>query len=115
MLGPYEEEFRKYLLGKSWFPEHTALWVMVAQNNSPAVFSMLAPYRGPVRAWHTYKFLFLGIGFELFVGKAIPADYREMCFVRGEGNPIYMSDMFSNRIAGEMWMTIQKTRNLTKR
>jgi len=115
ILGPYEERFRKYLLAEKGFPENCALWVMVAENNTPAVFSMLAPYRGPIRSWHTYKFVFLGIGFELFVGRAIPQDYREMCFVRGAGNPIYMSDRFSDRIVGEMWMSIQRTRNLIKK
>jgi hypothetical protein len=115
MLGPYEESLRRYLLGQEGFPENCVLWVLVTEHSTPAALSMLAPYRGQTRAWHTYKFLFLGIGFDLFVGKAIPEDCREMCFVRGEGNPIHMSDMFGDRIVGEMGMSISRTRDLVRR
>ena len=88
---------------------------MVAENNTPPVFSILVPYAGPKRAWRTYKSLFLGISFDLFVGKAIPDEHRDMCFVRGEGNPIYMSDMLGERIAVEMRMSIKRSRNFVKK
>jgi hypothetical protein len=35
-LGPYEEQFREYLLGEAPFPPSAALWVWVARHETPS-------------------------------------------------------------------------------
>jgi hypothetical protein len=90
LLGPYENDFREYLLGKQHFPESAALWVAVTQTEDTAITAnVLEPMRGrPVASCKVQKFLFLGISFMLYVGKRMDASYRKMCLVNGFGNPI---------------------------
>jgi len=98
-LGAYEEQFREYLAGKAPFPESTALWVSVPQDTkTPFVHLSLTPYGGRWDRCHLYKLVVLGVGFYLLVGARIPSEARSMCFVSGNGNPIYRTDMLEEGI-----------------
>lgn len=97
-LGPYEEQVRKYLLGEAQFPQDCVLWVSVPENITPMAGLSLTPYGGRKGGHHAYKLILLGVGFHLLVGRRLPAEYREMCFVRGRGNPIFRTDMLEDAI-----------------
>jgi hypothetical protein len=114
-LGPYEEQFRRYLLGTAEFPRNAALWVSVSERNSDAVFAVVAPYHGRVRGCHAYRALFLGIGFDLFLGKNLDSSTRSMCFIRGSPtHPMYLTDMLDEHIGYDMARRIEKVRDLVK-
>ncbi len=104
MLGPYEEEFRKYLMGETGFPEHAALWVAVTVSKgldiAAGVFEPATSRPDPTCKVH--KFFLLGISFMLYVGKTIDARYKTFCFVRGWGNCIGIQSILDDAIA-RMW------------
>lgn len=92
-MGPYEEELQKYLMGKAGFPRDCALWVSVSDNITPFTGSSFIPYGGRTKGWWQYTLFVLGIGFQLFVGKGITKEHRDLCFIRGKGNPIIRTDL----------------------
>ncbi|HEV2199223.1 MAG TPA: hypothetical protein VGR73_05350 [Bryobacteraceae bacterium] len=97
-LGPYEEDLRKYLMGEAPFPEDCALWVSISDTTTPMTGLVLSPYGDRHGPCHAYKLVVLGVGFNLLVGKRIPQQGREMCFVRGVGNPIFRTDMLEDAL-----------------
>jgi hypothetical protein len=92
-LGPYEEQLRSFLMGERAFPPNCALWLSVPESITQFTRLSLTPYGGRHDGYYLYKFVALGVGFYLLVGGQIPPAAREMCFVRGLGNPIYRTDM----------------------
>ena len=101
-LGPYQEELRTYLLGQTEFPRYCVLWVSVADARTPIDAFSLTPYGGRTQGYHVYKLLVRGVAFHLFVGKRIPAQFRQTCFVRGTGHPIYRTDMLEEALLKDM-------------
>jgi hypothetical protein len=101
-LGPYEESLRKFLMGEMPFPENCVLWVSLPENLTPIASLSLAPYGGSRGTFHTYKLLVLGVGFHLLIGKGIPQQQRQLCFVRGAGNPIHKTDMLEDSVIQDM-------------
>lgn len=101
-LGPYEEQLRKYLMGEAEFPQDCVLWISVPENVTPIAGLSLTPYGGRKGGHHAYKLIVLGVGFHLLVGKQIPRQLREMCFVRGIRNPIYRTDMLEEAITQDV-------------
>ena len=95
-LGPYED--RLYLAGAATFPDHCTLWVSLAETATPLESLSLTPYGGRRAGYHVYKLLVRGVGFHLLVGKQIPYQLRRMCFVRGDGNPIWRTDMLNEAV-----------------
>jgi hypothetical protein len=49
-----------------------------------------------------YKFLIPGLGFELFVGRAIPAPVRRMCMVRSPEGLLFTSEKMEEATLAEM-------------
>jgi hypothetical protein len=100
LLGPYEAEFREYLLGKREFPENSALWVAVTESDDTAISAnVLEPIRRrPVASCKVHKFFLLGINFLLHVGKRMDASFKSMCLVRGSGNPIGIQAMLDEEM-----------------
>jgi hypothetical protein len=93
-LGPYREQLRAYLNGEAEFPRGCILCVQLPTRNTEFVTMMVHPYPTRTRGIHVYTLLFLGIGFALFVGRQIPQAWREVDFVRGTGNPIFVMPGF---------------------
>jgi hypothetical protein len=89
-------------MGETQFPENCALWVTVPDTITPVVGLSLTPYGGRKGRHHAYKLIVLGVGFHLFVGRQMPPHFREMCFVRGYGNPILRTDMLEQVIMQDM-------------
>jgi hypothetical protein len=102
-LGPYEEALRQYLVGDADFPQDCVLWVSVPDHVTPFSGVSLTPYGGrQIRGFRCYKLVVLGVGFLLFVGRNLPKEIREPCFVRGTGNPIAKTDMLEEGITQDV-------------
>ncbi len=97
-LGPYKEQLRKYLMGEAQFPADCALMVSVPVNATPLLGLSLVPYGGRKGTHHCWKLIVLGVAFHLLVGKQIPRTLRQLCFVRGIGNPICRTDLLEQGI-----------------
>lgn len=99
-LGPYAEPLRQYLMGVSEFPSDMTLTVTVRVPSSVSHLTF-----GPVGEWRglhlVAKFPMPGIAFSISAGMEIPAAFRQMCFVRGDGNPIFVSEAIETHIREE--------------
>lgn len=102
VLGPYEEQLRRFLLGETPFPSNCVLWVSVPKTITPFVHLSLTPYGGRKDGYRLYKLVVLGVGFHLLVGGQIPGVARAMCFVSGPGNPIYRTDQLEQGIVKDV-------------
>jgi len=78
-FGPYEERFRRYLLGQQAFPERASLIVSISGNQAPHL-GAIYPYGGGrlVQGPRQYRFAIPGMAFWLHVGQ-IPYVLRELC------------------------------------
>jgi hypothetical protein len=56
---------------------------------------------------HGHSFVMPGLAFALIIGKSIPEELRRLCFVRGAGNPILVTDAFEDRLYQEILATLQ--------
>lgn len=91
-LGPYSEQFRKFLLGEANFPEHVVLLLTVREASDTSMLT--ATPVGDRRDGHSvYKFPMPGLAFAIAVGKGMPAEFRKFCFVRGIGNPLSVTPL----------------------
>jgi hypothetical protein len=88
-LGPFEEPLRLYLLGEAEFPPNMTLSVVVRASSNISRFT-----HGPIGEWRgplfVAKFPMPGFGFSIAAGIDAPAPLRQACFVRGQGNPIFV-------------------------
>lgn len=89
-LGPYEEEFRRYLAGEADFPLNAALLVCVRETG-PLSHITFEPAGGRLNTVHAHKFAMPGFSFTLFVSKQLDNSLRKLCLVRGVGNPLLHS------------------------
>jgi hypothetical protein len=83
-LGRYEEQLRQFLLGVADFPQYTALIVTVTNYRLPMPLSGYghAPHETRRTPYHQYRFVLLGITFDLLVGSGIPEGMRNACTLR---------------------------------
>jgi hypothetical protein len=93
-LGPYEEAFRRYLLGDE-FPRNAVLIIAVGfgmeeMRNAVVTFPYLTDRQKDHRQ---YRCTVPGITFQLFLGAQLPNALRSMCSVRSQQRLIYMSDI----------------------
>jgi hypothetical protein len=72
-LGPYEDRFRRYLLGQTTFPEIAVLLVNVSSRPKPMMNMFTLPVGKRIDKHHMFVFAIPGIDFTLFVGPRIPA------------------------------------------
>ncbi len=70
-LGPYEEEFRRYLHGQAPFPLQSRMMLQVSDSPNPDLV-ITFPHRTKLRGMFRYKFQIPGLQFVLFVGGKIP-------------------------------------------
>jgi hypothetical protein len=73
-LGPYEEPFREFLLGKTSFPDRVVLSVRVAARPD-ALDVAYVPHVGKRDGVHFYKFCIPGLVFLALVGGQIPEEH----------------------------------------
>jgi len=91
-LGPFQEQFRQYLLALLPFPKDCSLSVVVREGKEIDRLTY-APLGKREENFHVYKFPMPAIGFSIVVSKNIPRNYREKCFVHGHGNPIVVTTL----------------------
>jgi hypothetical protein len=96
-LGPFQESFRAYLMGLADFPVDCALLVTVREGKEIDRLTH-APVGERREFCHIYKFPMPGLAFSLAVGKNIPENYRNSCFVHMPGNPIMVTPIL------EQWL-----------
>jgi hypothetical protein len=91
-LGPYQEQFRRYLMGLDAFPKDCALWVSVreAKEIDRLTYTPVGKKDGKC---HVFKFPMPGLAFLLAVSKNVPSKYRENCFVYAHGNPLVVTSI----------------------
>ncbi|HUJ30839.1 MAG TPA: hypothetical protein VLY23_06125 [Candidatus Acidoferrum sp.] len=96
-LGPFQEPFRTYLMGLAPFPKDSSLWVIVREGGQidRMTYAPLGKREGKV---HVYKFPMPGLGFSLTVSKNVPTNYRNLCFVHGNGNPIIATTILEDML-----------------
>jgi hypothetical protein len=82
-LGPYEEDFRKYLLGQGPLPPNAfgAIDIVGDKNLWPWVFVPYGGRRRGILEWQ-YIFPFLGIVFVFFLGKSVDPTRFRYCAYR---------------------------------
>ena len=95
-LGPFQEQFRKYLLGLEDFPIHCSLLVIVRERKIIDRITYGEPVGGRHGNIHRYNFAMPGLAFTLITSKNVPANFREKCFVHGSGNPIIVTTIIDN-------------------
>jgi len=99
LLGPFQEQFRAYLMGLKAFPKDCSLWVVVREGKIDRL--TYPPVGKRMGNFHVYRFPIPGLAFTLVVSKNIPANYREMCFVHGSGNPIIVTTLIDKLLEEE--------------
>lgn len=96
-LGPYKEDFRRYLLRRSDFPMNAALTVTVRE---PGMIWKHThnPISSRIDRAYVHKFVMPGFVFHLRVGKDLPDWVQETCFVRGAGRPLIVGSYLEQGI-----------------
>jgi hypothetical protein len=106
-LGPYELEFRKYLLEEGApFPKRTRL-VVVLLDHSRVTFGRvdraIVTYRETRKhGQRIYRFALLGVDLRLYVGGQIPRAVDERCFARTGRVLIGTADAFAKEMGTVM-------------
>lgn len=108
-LGPFQEQFRSYLMGSASFPSDSRLWVAVREGGRVDRLTY-PPYGSRVDKVRVYKFPMPGLAFTLIVSRNIPAAYREMCFVYGPRNPIIVTPVVEQFIWSDAVKLYRKAR-----
>lgn len=91
-LGPYGEKVRTFLRGETSFPNNMGL-VLSVLSREKALVSFSAPYRNPIREFHSFTFHIPGILFVLSVGKRLGPDMPHICFASNSAHPILVADL----------------------
>jgi hypothetical protein len=95
----YEEEFRRYLLGRAGFPANTALIVAMSSSGSQWSNAAWAPTGGRKGDFHLWQFNIPGMMFQLFVGKVLPLPVKTLCLVRSPLKIIRVTDNVDRQMA----------------
>jgi hypothetical protein len=91
-LGPYQEQIRKYLLGKSQIPPNIELIVTLSQLGIPVLaFNLPVSYR--VDGIRCYSFHIPGISFVIPIARGISSSWLDICLLRSALRPIIISTM----------------------
>jgi hypothetical protein len=110
-LGPYEREFRYYLLGLSDFPLSASLVVTVSNRDSTRL-TMTGPHGNRKSGFHEYGFFIPGMTFDLFVGgKRLTGIRERSCIVHAPERPIFLADLYepvASRALGKLLATAKR-------
>jgi hypothetical protein len=96
-LGPFEDGFRRYLLGEAAFPTNSALLVVVRTKSLVSAVCRL-PSKGRVDGARVYNFTMPGFVFNLFVGKNLPLHFRAISFAHNPDHPLSVTDIMESGI-----------------
>lgn len=107
-LGPFQEQFRQYLMGLQAFPKDCSLWVVVREGKEIDRLTY-APIGERKGNFHVYKFPMPGLAFSLVVSKNIPANYRERCLVHGPGNPVVLTTLIDKLLVDDAVKMLQRS------
>jgi hypothetical protein len=99
-MGPFQDTFRRYLLGQEAFPTAACLWVIARERSDVDQFTY-TPTQTRVDGVRLCRFPMPGLAFMLFVSKNVPANYRKMCFVSAPGNPLFLTSLLERLILDE--------------
>jgi hypothetical protein len=106
-LGPYQEQFRQYLLGMQAFPKDCSLCVVLREGKE--IDRLTYPPVGQRKGtFHLYRFPMPGLAFTLAVSRNIPPSHREMCFVHGRGNPLFVTSCLEPLLLDEARKFVQR-------
>jgi hypothetical protein len=96
-LGPYEEQFRAFLLGESSFPANAACVLLFHDLPLPNGQNVRRMCTTPVTErhgrYHSTRFPIFGPQYWVAVGKEIPAWSRRYCLAQGERPILLMPQM----------------------
>lgn len=112
-LGPFQEQFRRYLLGEEPFPRDASLWAAVREGKD---LDRLTHTPTLVRAdgLHAYKFPMPGLAFTLIVSKNIPTRHRALCLVHGARNPIAVTSILEKWLAQDASKLLKLAKGASK-
>jgi hypothetical protein len=74
-LGPYEADFRAFLLGQVQFPQNAAIVVAVLERGGEFAVS---PWSRNDQGYHDHNFTIPGLTFMLYLGGRVPQECLEM-------------------------------------
>ena len=100
-LGPFQEQFRQYLMGLSTFPDDCSLLLVVREGKEVDRITY-EPVELRMGNFRVHRFPMPGFLFLLAVSKNLPSGYREKCFVRGFGNPIVVTAFAEQNLMMDM-------------
>jgi len=112
-LGPYRDNVRYFLRGDAPFPKNVSLNLFVQPRNR-APICIAEPARGKAKSYHNFSFYVPGIRFDLYVGRQIRNQIRQLCFYANPAHPVVVYDS-SDRILAlmeEMGRTAHRSRRI---
>lgn len=90
-LGPlYEEQFRKYLLRESGFPEKAALSLRICSENEPDN-TVIFPAEGKTGLQFKHIFYIPGLLFIMYVGQSMPPWFQDFSLNFGKIKMAYLA------------------------
>ena len=93
-MGPYEEDFRRYLLGVGPFPECARLALQVV-SDTPSLNTILSPYKNRWGEGWKHTFAIPGLIFVMFIGKSRPPAFEN---VSPGSLPIFLAPGVGNQL-----------------
>jgi hypothetical protein len=97
----FQEELRKYLIGLQPFPHECFSLLAIVREGKAIDRLTYFPAGNRIGMCHSYRFPMPGFCFMLFVGKHIPTEISEKCFVAGNGNPLVVTSVLEPRLFNE--------------
>jgi hypothetical protein len=88
-LGPYQEAFRQYLLNEALFPQHTRVYVFVAQEVQPTR-AVVVPCTSRIDNAYRHEFYIPGIHFALVLGQHVPQYYDDAALNGSRGHLMWV-------------------------
>jgi hypothetical protein len=99
-LGPLAQGLRSFLLGKESFPANCSLSVQVDTEIVPILATHFPVGSRTDVGGRDYSFYIPGVEFRLATNTQNDPKRMNTCFVRGEGNSIFISDKLNGTIRG---------------
>jgi hypothetical protein len=96
-LGPYTEEFRRYLLNEGAFPDDVVLGIFIATKADATDQFATTPVPLKVDGYLQYDIVIPGLKFTMMLGKMLPDVARLGCSLRSTENLIYLTDHIERR------------------
>ena len=98
-LGPYQEVLRRYLNGEIDFPKEANLRISFHDPYKSEAFHQLATLPATNKLSnkshyvYCHRFLCVGVLYELFLGKNIPSEFQELCFIHSSDSKVFWTSL----------------------